>query len=148
MTLRRRCRKSSNRRHTRSTARRKVRGGSVWSWIRGTAMPWIKKNKIISKYAGMLGPYGKMAASAAGALGWGRHRGGSMITDVIKKHATLANLKKLNTIARNKRYISRGLFKFGKKGSMMHTAGKAAHALGYGRGGSLGYGRGCQKKYR
>jgi hypothetical protein len=126
---------------------KRVRGGSLWSWIKDTALPWVKKNHLVSSGLGMLGPYGKAAGAAAGALGWGKRvHGGNFATDLIKKHVTLANLKKYNNIAREKRYVSKGLFKFGKKGSMIHNVGKAVHALGYGHGGSLGYGRGCQKK--
>jgi hypothetical protein len=135
--------------HCRKSKRygKRVRGGSLWSWIKEKAIPWVKKNHLVSRGLSMLGPYGKAAGAAAGSLGWGKRvRGGNFATDLIKKHATLANLKKYNNIAREKRYISRGLFKFGKKGSMMHSVGKAAHALGHGQGGSVGYGRGCPKK--
>jgi hypothetical protein len=137
-------RRAHTKKHSKVSRRGRVRGGSLLSWIKEKALPWVKKNKLLSRGLSMFGPYGKIAGTAAGALGWGkRSKGSGVASDIIKKHATLANLKKYNTIARNKRYISRGLFKIGKKGSIFHKMGKAAHALGYGKsckGGALGYG--------
>ena len=53
-----------------STHRKKVRGGSVWSWIKDKALPWIKKNKIVSRAAGALGSVlpGGWGTAAKGSL--------------------------------------------------------------------------------
>lgn len=65
-----------------STKKRSHRGGSLLSWIRNKALPFLKKHKIISRGASaissMLPPqYGSIASSigkAAGAVGYGRRR--------------------------------------------------------------------------
>jgi hypothetical protein len=135
-------------RHTSKSKLRHPRGGSLWGWIKNTAMPWVKKNKLISKGLNMLGPYGQIAGTAADALGYGKGnmRGRGVVTDFIKKHATMANLRKMNTVARDKKYISRGLLHYGSPGGMVHNAGRFAQSIGYGScggslGGSLGYGK-------
>ena len=58
--------------------RRKVRGGSVLSWIKDKALPWIKNNKLVSRGAAALGgilPGGfataaKAISTGANAMGW------------------------------------------------------------------------------
>lgn len=132
--------------------KRKVRGGSLWSWIKDTAVPWIKKNKLISRGAAALGGilpggYGMLAKGAsagASTLGWGkRPKGGSF----------LSALKKGHTFVKNNRLISKGAFGLHKLtgNDKFKSVGQAAHALGYGvgyNGGALGYSRGAGRKLK
>ena len=80
---------------------RGVRGGSLWSWIRKKALPWLKKNSIISKAANLLGnagvPYANTVGRVAGTLGYGRMAN-------LKKYG-----KKANTYAKRHNVLSRGL---------------------------------------
>ncbi len=72
---------------TRKTMKKRTqRGGSILSWIKNKALPWLKKNKIVSRvasglatvlppqYAGIASNVGK----AARAVGYGRRRGGAL----------------------------------------------------------------------
>lgn len=129
--------------------RRKVKGGSIWSWIKNKALPWIKKNKLVSRGAAALGGilpggYGlaaKGVATGATALGWGRPRGGSLLNTLKKVHHTV----------RSNRLISRGAFGLHKITGNKHlkSVGKVAHSLGYGLGyggGALAYSRGAGRR--
>lgn len=82
-----------------TTRKHKVRGGSLFSWIkkkalpwvrkkalpwaRKKALPWLKKNKAISKSANLLGsfgiPYAGLVGKAAGATGYGLNRSGGSL---------------------------------------------------------------------
>ncbi len=65
-----------------STKKRRMRGGSILSWIRTKALPFLKKHKIVSRVAsglaGVLPPqYSGIASNigkAASAVGYGRRR--------------------------------------------------------------------------
>lgn len=126
--------------------KKKIRGGSLWSWIKDKAVPWIKKNKLISRGASALGgilPGGwgmaaKGVAAGASTMGWGRRpRGGSF----------LSALKKGHEFVRNKRLISKGAFGLHKitGNNGFKSVGKVAHSLGYGIGYN-GAGRKLKKK--
>ena len=67
--------------HAKPTKRRtRVRGGSVFGWIKDKAIPWLKNNKIISKganaLAGILPPQyagiARAVSTGASAIGLGR----------------------------------------------------------------------------
>ena len=132
-----------------STHRKKVRGGSVWSWIKDKALPWIKKNKIVSRAAGALGsvlPGGwgqaaKAVSTGATAVGWGRTRGGSL----------MSNLRRAHDFTKKHRLISRGAHGLHKITGNKHlkvlgnVAGTYGYGIGYG-GGALAYSRGAGLK--
>ena len=74
-----------------STRKRKVRGGSILSWIKKRAMPWVrkkalpwlKKHKAISRSANLLGkfgvPYAGLVGKAASTTGYGLNRSGGSL---------------------------------------------------------------------
>ena len=133
----------------RTSHRRKVRGGSIWSWIKDKALPWIKKNKIVSRGAAALGGIlpgawgtaAKGVATGASAMGWGRTRGGSL----------MSNLKRAHDFTKKHRLISRGAHGLHKITGNKHlkvlgnVAGTYGYGLGYG-GGALAYSRGAGLK--
>ncbi len=72
---------------TRKTMKKRTqRGGSIIKWVRDKMLPWLKKNKVVSRvasglasvlppqYAGIASNVGK----AAKAVGYGRRRGGAL----------------------------------------------------------------------
>jgi hypothetical protein len=130
---------------------RKVKGGSVWSWIKDKALPWIKKNKIVSRGAAALGGilpggYGtaaKAISTGASTMGWGRRRthGGSL----------MSTLKRAHDFTKKHRLISRGAMGLHRLTGNAHlkTVGSVAGTLGYGLGyggGALAYSRGAGRK--
>ena len=72
-------------RSRRTTKTRRKRGGSLWSWISKKAIPWVRKQHLISKAIGPAvglvgGPLAGMAAGAVGNVlgnkyGFGKRRG-------------------------------------------------------------------------
>ena len=76
----------------RTSHRRKVKGGSIWSWIKDKALPWIKKNKIVSRGAAALG------GILPGGWGTAAKGGGSL----------MSNLKRAHDFTKKHRLISRG----------------------------------------
>ena len=71
----------------RRTTKKRYRGGSVMSWIKTKALPWLRKTKLASKGLAWAGkqfnaPAISSLGAAAGHLGYGRRmsrrRGGSL----------------------------------------------------------------------
>jgi hypothetical protein len=63
----------------RSVRTRKYRGGSIMSWIKTKALPWLRKTKLASKGLAWAGktfnaPAISSLGAAAGHLGYGRRR--------------------------------------------------------------------------
>ena len=147
--------------HANPTKRRtRVRGGSVFGWIRDKAIPWLKNNKIISKganaLAGILPPQyagiAKAVSTGASAIGLGRGRrrhGGSlrsMATSLFNKRHAIHDFVKSNRLVSR---ASLGLHKL-TGNEHLKTVGETAATLGYGRrrrGGALAYSRGSGLGY-
>ena len=137
--------------HTRKKTRR---GGSVISWIKDKAIPWLKSNKLISRgasaLAGVLPPqyagiasavssgasklgFGRRRSSRGGALSYGR-TGGSLMS-------MLGKAKAMHDKVKSGRYISKGLMLghqlTGNPKLMQYgtTAQKHGYGLGYGGAG-------------
>lgn len=76
-------RKARTKSKSRAVVRRKhrVRGGSLFSWIRHKAMPWLKKKRAISRLGSALGmvgvPYAGTVGKVASAMGYGKRRRGA-----------------------------------------------------------------------
>ena len=100
--------------HTRKKVRR---GGSVLSWIRDKAIPWLKNSKLISRgasaLAGVLPPqyagiasavssgasklgFGRRRSSRGGALSYGR-TGGSLMSMLGKQRLCTIKLRVVDT---------------------------------------------------
>ena len=63
----------------RRTTRKRYRGGSVMSWIKTKALPWLRKTKLASKGLQWAGknfnsPAISSLGAAAGHLGYGKRR--------------------------------------------------------------------------
>ena len=133
--------------------RRKIRGGSVLSWIKDKALPWIKNNKLVSRGAAALGgilPGGfgtvaKAISTGANTMGWGRRR--------VRGGSLMDTLRKVHDFTKKNRLISRGAMGLHKLTGNAHlkTLGSVAGTMGYGLGyggGALAYSRGAGRRIK
>jgi hypothetical protein len=74
-----------------------VKGAGFFKWMRKSALPWIKKHKILSRGARTLSklgvPYVVLAGRAAGFAGYGRPRKGRKIAYRRRKYGRAKKYK-------------------------------------------------------
>ena len=136
-----------------STMSKRVRGRGLMDWVTGTALPWLKKNKVISTLGNLAAPFYAPAGAVgdiAGSLGYGKrkrgrprhtrrriiiHVKGGAFSDVLKRG--LSAVKKGAQLAQKHQLISRGANLAnqltGNKYKALGTVGDIAGALGFGK---------------